>query len=48
MIAGLLVNSGIGVLVLFRVNKNKKENFTILAVLYIVAVLSGVILNILI
>lgn len=46
MIAGLLVNSGIGILILFRVNKSKKENFTILGILYIVGVLSGIILDI--
>lgn len=47
MIAGLLVNSGIGILVLFRVNKEKKENFTILGILYLVGVISGIILDIL-
>lgn len=45
MIAGLLVNSGIGVLVLFRVNKSKKENFTILGILYLVGAVSGIILD---
>ena len=45
MIAGLLVNSGIGILVLFRVNKNKKENFTILGMLYLVGAISGIILD---
>ena len=46
MIAGLLVNSGKGLLILFRVNKSKKENFTILGILYLVGVLSGIILDI--
>ena len=46
MIAGLLVNSGIGILVLFRVNKSKKENFTILGILYLVGVISGIMLDI--
>lgn len=46
MISGLLVNSGIGILVLFRVNKSKKENFTILGILYLVGVISGIILDI--
>lgn len=45
MIAGLLVNSGIGILILFRVNKSKKENFTILGILYLVGVISGIILD---
>ena len=47
MVAGLLVNSGIGILILFRVNKNKKENFTILGILYLVGILSGIILDLL-
>lgn len=46
MIAGLLVNSGIGILILFRVNKSQKENFTILGILYLVGVISGIILDI--
>lgn len=46
MIAGLLVNSGIGILILFRVNKNKKENLTILGILYLVGAISGIILDI--
>ena len=46
MIAGLLVNSGIGILILFRVNKSKKENFTILGILYLVGVISGILLDI--
>ena len=45
MIAGLLVNSGIGILLLFRVNKSKKENFTILGILYLVGAISGIILD---
>lgn len=45
MIAGLLVNSGIGILVLFRVNKSKKENFTILGILYLVGIISGIVLD---
>ena len=45
MIAGLLVNSGIGILILFRVNKSKKENFIILGILYLVGIISGIILD---
>lgn len=45
MLAGLLVNSGIGILILFRVNKSKKENFTILGILYLVGIISGIILD---
>ena len=47
MIAGLLVNSGIGILILFRVNKVKKENVTILGILFLVGVISGIVLDLL-
>ena len=46
MIAGLLVNSGVGLLVLFRVNKNLKENLSILGILYVVGAISGILLDI--
>ena len=45
IIAGLLVNSGIGILILFKVNKEKKENLKILGILYAVAIISGIILD---
>lgn len=45
MIAGLLVNAGIGLLVLFKVNKSKKENLRILGIVYLVGVLSGIIID---
>lgn len=48
MIAGLLVNSGVGLLVLFKVNKNYKENLVILSILYIVGVISGIVLDLII
>jgi len=48
MIAGLLVNSGIGILVLYRVNKNIKENTNILAILFIVGITAGVFFDLLI
>jgi len=48
MMAGLLVNSGIGILVLYRVNKNIKENTNILLVLFIVGITSGVFFDLLI
>ena len=47
MIAGLLVNAGVGLLVLFKVNKNTKDNFEILGILYVVGVISGIILDLL-
>ena len=45
MIGGLLVGSGIGILILFRVNKNIKENLKILGVLYAIGVICGVIID---
>ena len=48
MIAGLLVNSGIGILVLFKVNKDNKENLKILGILYLVGIISGIVLDLLI
>ena len=46
MISGLLVNAGLGLLVLFRVNNNLKENIIITTLLYVIGVLSGFILGI--
>lgn len=45
MISGLLVNAGVGLLVLFRVNKNLKENIFITILLYLIGVISGFILS---
>lgn len=45
LISGLLVNSGIGMLILFRVNKNKKENLMILGILFIIGALSGIVID---
>lgn len=41
MISGLLVSAGVGLLVLFKENRNVRENFTILGVLYVLGVLWG-------
>jgi len=46
MIAGLLTNSGVAILVLFRNNKNIKENLTIISITYIIGVLVGLIIKI--
>lgn len=48
MIGGLLVGSGIGVLVLFRVNENLKENMKIVSILYAIGVISGIIIDLII
>lgn len=46
LIAGLLTGSGVALLVLFKNNKNTKENIFILFIIYIIGVLSGLILTI--
>ena len=45
MIAGLLVNAGVGLVVLFKTNKKIKENIAIICLLYIVGVISGIALE---
>lgn len=45
LIGGLLVNSGLGVIVLFKVNKNLKENIKIVSILYAIGVISGIIIE---
>ena len=45
MMSGLLVNAGVGLLVLFRLNRDKKQNAEIVAVLYGAGVLWGIIIE---
>lgn len=45
MIGGLLVNAGVGLLVLFKVNHNQKENIGIVTALYIIGVISAIVLQ---
>ena len=48
MMAGLLVNAGVGVLVLFRVNRrNIGENLRIVGLLYVIGVVAGIVLDLL-
>lgn len=47
LIGGLLTGSGVSLLVLFKVNKNLKENITILVILYLIGSISGLIINVL-
>ncbi len=46
LMSGLLSASGIAILVLFKTNKNKKENFAILGLTYIIGVIMGIIIHI--
>lgn len=45
MMAGLLVGSGIGILVLFKSNKHMKQNLTIAGLLYLIGIISGLIID---
>ena len=46
LISGVAVNAGVGILVLFKTNKNVKENLKIVGLLYAIGVLSGIILQV--
>ncbi len=48
MLAGLLVGAGVGLLVLFRVNRHKRENLKIAAILYLIGVLTGIVVEFLV
>lgn len=45
MMAGLLVGAGVGILVLFRVNEDKKENFKIVGILYLIGIVCGFVME---
>ena len=45
LISGVAVNAGVGLLVLFKTNKNIKENISIVGLLYLIGVLAGIILE---
>ena len=47
MIAGLLTGAGVGLAVLFKTNYKIKENISIIALLYAIGVISGVIIDLL-
>lgn len=42
LISGLLTNSGVGILVLFKSSKDIRSSFTIISILYIIGVISGI------
>ena len=46
MIAGLLVNTGVGLLILFRTNKDLKENIKITVLLFAIGVIFGIIFDV--
>ena len=45
LLSGLLSSSGVGLLILFKQNKNIKENFIILFLLIIIATVCGIVFN---
>ncbi len=45
MMAGLLVNAGVGLLILYRLNRNWKENAAIISVLYGLGVFWGIVIE---
>lgn len=47
MISGLLANSGIALAVLFRTNRPRRDNFIIVLILFVIAVLSGLLIDVL-
>ncbi len=48
LLAGLLTGSGLGILLLFKSNKNLKENIAILSIIYFVGVIVGIIVDVII
>ena len=47
MLSGLLANSGVALAVLFRTNRPKKNNFIIVAILLVISIASGLIIDLL-
>ena len=46
IMAGLLASAGVGLLVLFKTNKNIKENIQVVVMVYIMSVISGIVIDI--
>ncbi len=46
VVAGLCTGAGLGLVVLFRMNQDKKENFKLVGILYGVAVIAGILIEI--
>ncbi len=47
LMAGLFVGAGVGLLILFKLNRSIKESFAVLSLLYVSGVLGGIIIDIL-
>lgn len=47
MFSGLLTGSGVALIILFRVNKDRSENFKIVFIIYLIGLISGIIINML-
>ena len=45
VVAGLCTGAGAGLLVLFKMNKDRKENLKVLGLLYVIAVIAGIVLE---
>ena len=45
LMSGLCTNGGVGLLVLFRLNKNLKENLKIVGILYVCGIFSGLLIG---
>jgi len=45
VVAGLCTGAGVGIIVLFKSNKKISQNLIILGILYVIAVLSGLVIN---
>ena len=48
LLSGLLTGSGLGILLLFKTNKNLKENIIILSIIYFIGVFIGIIVDLII
>lgn len=47
MMSGLMVGAGVGILILFRTNRKKKETAQIIAILYCAGVIGGLLTSLL-
>ena len=45
VISGLLVGAGVGLVVLFKMNKGLKQNIKIVTLLYVIGVITGIIIE---